>query len=255
MKYTIYGDQTYRNEMISLLSKHHHIFDDDNPDYIFSFGGDGTILRAIHQYIERIESIYFIGINLGKLGFYTDFEAKERVSLIDLIENKEYKIDSYPLLEYVLQNQDECKCGYGLNEVAIINPLHTQIIDVYIDDRHFETFRGTGFLASTPTGSTAYSKSLGGSVIDPHIKSLQLTEIASINNRVYKTLSSPLVLSQNTTVTLKSDFSNAYVTVDGLYDEFKSIHDIKIKLSTKQVHFLIKDKTDFWDRVKKSFLE
>ncbi|HEY8444979.1 MAG TPA: NAD(+) kinase, partial [Bacilli bacterium] len=166
-----------------------------------------------------------------------------------------YQLAHYNLLEYLLKSHNLYKSGFGLNEITIINPIHTQIIDVFINDKHFETFRGTGFLAATPTGSTAYNKSLGGSVIDPNICALQLTEIASINNRVYKTLGSPLVLSQEAIVKLKSNFTNAYVTVDGMYEHFTNLDEIIIRLSSRKANFVIKEETDFWDRVKKSFLE
>ena len=108
-----------------------------------------------------------------------------------------------------------------MNEVAITNPIHTQIIDIYINDKLFETFRGTGFLISPPTGSTAYNKSVGGSVIDPNIRAIQLTEIAPINNRVYKVLQSPLILSDYAKLKMsvkESDFN--YIAVDGKYLEF-----------------------------------
>jgi NAD+ kinase len=255
MRYTIFGQNSYRDELSLKLDSAGHTLDDENPDFIFSIGGDGTVLRAIHKYIKIIETVKFIGINLGRLGFYTDFEEKEIDLILSLIDSNQYQTANYNLLEYLLKNDGMCKAGFGLNEISIINPIHTQIIDVFIDDKHFETFRGTGFIASTPTGSTAYNKSLGGSVIDPKIKALQLTEVASINNRVYKTLSSPLVLSNETLIRLQSDFQNASITIDGIFEDFKDINEILVRLSTRMVSFVIKHETDFWDRVKKSFLE
>lgn len=255
MRFTIYGEHAYKLTLADKLLKRGFVRDDENPQYCFSIGGDGTILRAIHKYIKLIETMEFIGINFGRLGFYTDFDDSEMDEVIEMIESKKYDVARCYMIEYLLRSNAIYKSGFGLNELAIINPIHTQIIDVYLNEKHFETFRGTGFIASTPTGSTAYNKSLGGSVIDPNIQAMQLTEVASINNRVYKTISSPLVLSNHTMVKLKSDFKGASITVDGLHEEFKDVEEIVIRLSEKNVRFIVKKETDFWDRVKKSFLE
>jgi len=255
MIYAIYGEHQCKEELNNKLLERGHVRDDDNPQYVFSIGGDGTILRAIQKYMKNIENVYFVGVNLGRLGFYTDFEQKEIDSAITLIEKSEYKVAEYNLIEYLLRSKDIYKSGFGLNEITIINPVHTQIIEVLIDDKHFETFRGTGFLLATPTGSTAYNKALGGSVIDPNICALQLTEIASINNRVYKTLGSSLVLAQDTIVKLKSDFTQTYIAIDGMLDDFPNVDEVIVRLSTRKARFIIKEKIDFWDRVKKSFLE
>lgn len=67
--------------------------------------------------------------------------------------------------------------------------------DVFIKDELFERFRGDGLSISTPTGSTAYNKSIGGAVLHPSINAFQLTEIASLNNRVFRTLGSPIVIA------------------------------------------------------------
>ncbi|HEY8445265.1 MAG TPA: NAD kinase [Bacilli bacterium] len=255
MIYALFGEHEFKEHVGYVLNERGHICDEENPEFVFSIGGDGTILKAIKKYIKDVEGIKFVGINLGRLGFYTSYEKKEFEEALEQIENNKYQLAHYNLLEYLLKSHNLYKSGFGLNEITIINPIHTQIIDVYINDKHFETFRGTGFLAATPTGSTAYNKSLGGSVIDPNICALQLTEIASINNRVYKTLGSPLVLSQETIVKLKSNFANAYVTVDGMYEHFTNLDEIIIRLSSRKANFVIKEETDFWDCVKKSFLE
>lgn len=255
MRYSIYGENNYQKSICELLDKSNHQYDDVNPEYVFSVGGDGTILNAIRKYINKIESIKFVGINFGRLGFYTDFEESELELLVSMIEKKDYIISHYNLIEYALHNNNKKYIDYALNELAILNPIHTQIIDVYIGNEYFETFRGTGFLISTPTGSTAYNKSLGGSVIDPRIKAFQLTEIASINNRVYKTISSPLILPADVNVTLHSDFSKSYISTDGIELENKDINAITARLSNRQVSFIVKDEDSFWKRVRKSFLE
>ncbi|MDK6687817.1 NAD kinase, partial [Aerococcus sp. UMB8623] len=71
----------------------------------------------------------------------------------------------------------------------------TMTCEVYIRDELFEVFRGDGLCVSTPTGSTGLNKSLGGAVVHPRLQTLQLTEIASLNNRVFRTLSSSMLIA------------------------------------------------------------
>jgi NAD+ kinase len=248
MKYAIYG----KFQEVTIPFER----DDENPDVVFSFGGDGTMLGAIHKYKDKLRNIKFIGINTGRLGFYADYEYEELSSIYKMLINKDYSENHFNLLEYTLKNDTKQFTDFAVNDLAITNPIHTQIIDVIINNKHFETFRGTGILISPPTGSTAYNKSLGGSVIDPNIKAIQLTEIASINNRVYKTLASPLVLSEKSKIELKlSSDANLYLSVDGQYLEFNNLKSISANLSDKKVTFIVKKNTDFFDKVKRAFIE
>ena len=247
MKYAVFG--TKQNVDIPFIK------DDDNPDIVFSFGGDGTMLGAIHKYKHNIDNIKFVGVNTGTLGFFTDFKIEEFPKVCNMIKNDEYRVNSYNLLEYTLKNEDSEFKGLAVNEVAITNPIHTQNIDVYINDKHFETFRGTGLLISPPTGSTAYNKSLGGSVVDPLIKAIQLTEFAPINNKVFRSLSSPLVLSEHSKIELRiEEDKNIYISVDGKFLEFKNLQKVYTKLSHQTVKFIEKRDTEFFDKVKRSFI-
>ncbi|MGD9604727.1 MAG: NAD kinase [Bacilli bacterium] len=230
--------------------------DDEHPDVVFSFGGDGTMLSAIHRYIEQLEHVKFIGVNTGKLGFFTDFDKDELPLICEMLENNQFEVNEFHILEYTLYNDKTTYTGYALNELAIISPVHTQNIDVYINDEHFETFRGTGLLVSPPTGSTAYNKSLGGSVIDPHICAIQLTEIAPISNRVFKSLSSPLILSEKSKIALLlSENQNPVISADGIMLDFNDLHKVTTKLSQRTVSFIVKPNTDFFHRVKRSFIK
>lgn len=256
MKYTIYGNQDFNEELIYKLTNIGYELDKENPELIISVGGDGTMLGAVRKYLNRIEEVKFLGINSGRLGFYTEFLPTEIDHLIDVLANRNFHECHFNLLEYNLIGNGERITSYALNELAITNPIHTQIIDVFINENHFETFRGTGFLISTPSGSTAYNKSLGGSVVHPSVKSFQLTEIASINNRVYKTISSPLVLYKNHRISLISEnYNNIFIIADGVQEFFDNIHTIEATLSSKAVTFLTKQQDDFWSRVKKAFID
>ena len=225
------------------------IRDDDNPEYVFSLGGDGTMLDAVHKYMH-LDDVKFIGINYGKLGFYTDF-VKDDLDIADIVNNQNYKTEEFRLLELDVNGNKH----YALNEILVINPVRTQNIKVLVDDVELETFRGTGLVLSTPSGSTAYNKSLGGAILAPSIDGYQLTEMASINNRLYKTLSSSLVLASKNVVKLefwKND--GLQIQVDGeIIDD--NYQNVQVKLANKTIKLITKKDTLFLERVKKSFLE
>lgn len=253
MKYAIYSKEPLEKAITDKIKGE---IDYKNPDFVFSFGGDGTMLNAVNQYIDSTEKTIFIGINTGNLGFYTDYCLEELDIILDAISANKIFCHEFSLLEYTLIRDGAIKKGYALNEVAITNPIHTQIIEVYINDKIFETFRGTGLLVSTPSGSTGYNKSLGGSVMDCGIEAIQLTEIAAINNRVFKSLSSPLIIPKNNKISMTSnDFYNIYISVDGRYEEFKDVKKIEVMFSDKKVKMLGTENYSFYSRVKKAFIE
>lgn len=251
MKYAIFSNGKIDIDE-SLFLKKGFKLDEKNPEVVFSFGGDGTMLKAIHKYEDILDKIKFVGINGGTLGFFTSFEKEELDYTLDMVINNKLIDNEFSLLEYEINNE---KKGLAVNEIAITNPIHTQIIDVFINEKLLETFRGTGFLVSPPSGSTAYNKSLGGSVIDPSLKAFQLTEIASINNRVYKTIASPIILSQkNKVVLVPKNNSNIYISVDGDSLNIEDVKEIKCSLSDKKIIILSHYNDDFWQRLKRAFI-
>lgn len=230
------------------------IMDENHPEVVFSIGGDGTFLKSVKRYEHIIDKVTFVGINTGKLGFYPEFLIDEINVAFEILANNPRYIE-YCLLECEVVTEEGKFTELALNEIVITNPMHTQIIDVYIDDEYFETFRGTGFLVSTPSGSTAYNKSLGGCIIDHGIEGMQLTEIAPINNRIYNTLNSSYFLNKNSKISLRINNNDyTFVCVDGIDNNKKSIKEINITISKQKVRVLSKG-ISYKSRVKKAFLD
>ena len=204
--------------------------DVENPDYVFAIGGDGTVLRTFNKYMDKLDTVKFLSIHTGHLGFYTDYSVQnyEKIffDMLALIP----KIEEYPLLRV------KAYCSNGV---------------------HFESFRGDGLCISTPTGSTAYNKSLGGAVIHPQLPLYQVTEIAALNNLVYRTLGNPLILSQNDELMIKPmSPENHRITVDHMHYNYDSVAKIKITLAKdKKVSFIRYNEDSFWQRVKRSFIK
>ncbi len=229
------------------------IYAKENPEYVFSFGGDGTMLKAVEEYLHLADNVIFVGINTGKLGFYTDFVLEEFPELLEKLKAKKYKLNQYNLLCYKVNGNEKIK-GYALNDLVVISPIKTINIDVYLNKEYFETFRGTGLILSTPSGSTAYNKGLNGAVIEPSVLCYQLTEIASINNNAFKTLSSSLILKKETRCLLKGNYEDILMVADGKEIKVDNVVSVEAKLANKKIKLLVKDNHDFLHRVKKSFL-
>lgn len=145
------------------------VLETEKPDVVITIGGDGTLLNAFHTYVDRIDLVQFIGVHTGHLGFYTDWRDYELDLLVKSLKEEVSKGVYYPLLDVKLAYSDteETKHFLALNEATVKNLDKTLVAEVYIKDELFETFRGDGLSVSTPTGSTAYSKSIGGAVIHP----------------------------------------------------------------------------------------
>src|SRR5699024_6433816 len=202
MKIGIVQNQTPKSEAVyhklrQLLKKNGLEVNNEEPDIVISIGGDGTLLSAFHKYTHRLDRTRFIGVHTGHLGFYTDWREYQLEELVESLLEDEGESISYPLLQVEMTCEEEkvTKRFLALNEATIKLIDGTLVCDVYIKEEYFESFRGDGLCVSTPTGSTGYNKSIGGAVIHPRLEALQMTELASLNNRVFRTLSSPLIIA------------------------------------------------------------
>lgn len=130
-------------------------------------------------------------------------------------------------------------------------------MDVSIDDLLFERFRGDGMIISTPTGSTGYSKSLNGAIIDPLLPCIQVSEAASLNNNSYRTLGSSFILSGDRKLTLDIVHEGNDYPVIGMDNEALSIQHIdkiEITLGDKKIKTVKLKDNSFWHKVHRKFL-
>lgn len=228
-----------------------------DPDVVITVGGDGTLLNAFHSYVEQLEKVRFIGVHTGHLGFYTDWRDYELDELVRSLKEETSKSVTYPLLEVELTYSDEEKTKkfLALNEATVKNLDKTMVAEVFIKDELFETFRGDGLSVSTPTGSTAYSKSLGGAVLHPRVNAIQLNEVASINNRVYRSLGSPMIIAQDEWIRLDLKRGDHYqLHIDHFVMNQENLLSIRLQLSSKRIQFASYRHTHFWRRVNDAFI-
>ncbi|MBM7644043.1 NAD+ kinase [Scopulibacillus daqui] len=262
MKFSIRskGDETsnkLKNQIKRYLNGFDLVYDEDEPDIVISVGGDGTLLHAFHQYVHRLHDTAFVGVHTGHLGFYADWTPDEIEKLVIHLAKTPFQVVEYPLLEVTIRfnHEEEEKRYLALNECTVKSMEGSLVIDVVIKGEKFETFRGDGLCISTPTGSTAYNKALSGAIIHPSLSAIQLAEMASINNRVFRTIGSPLVLPQHHTCKLKPvNDVNFDITIDHLFLTHKDVKSIQCRVADEKVRFARFRPFPFWKRVKESFI-
>ena len=232
--------------------------DDENPNIVIAIGGDGTLMSAFHKYFDQIDHIGFVSIHTGQLVFYTWHELTIE-EIIETLSQDKISMTADPLVQatVTLENGEETVLT-GLNEITFRRRIQTIKADVYLNKQLFERFNGDGLCVSTPTGSTAYNKSLGGAIVSPTLKAIQMSEMSSINNHVYRTISSSIVIGERESITVMPEpglEDYYFIGVDGV--EFKHsthIKKIKYQVSPKAAYFDNFRKPAFWRRVHEAFI-
>ena len=170
----------------------------DTTDFLFSIGGDGTLLKAV-TFIRK-SNIPIMGINTGRLGFISSISAGQIDDAVNDIIKGKYKINERALLELTTNKNLFKEKNFALNEVAISKKDTSSMIriDTYINNEFLNTYWADGLVISTPTGSTGYSLSCGGPIIMPGTNNIIITPNAPHNLNVR-----PIVIKDNSIVKLK----------------------------------------------------
>ena len=181
-------------------------------DMVLSMGGDGTFLKAA-SYVGN-KNTPILGINTGRLGFLADVSPEEMEETFKDIYKGNYKLEDRSILQAFSEGQPLKGYPCGLNEIAILKRDSSSMITIHtsINGAYLTTYQADGLVISTPTGSTAYSLSIGGPIIVPHSKTIAITPVAphSLNVR-------PIVINDDCEITLdvESRSHNFLVAIDG----------------------------------------
>lgn len=183
-------------------------------DFIVTLGGDGTILRAAG--LSAAYQIPIVGVNFGHLGFMTDLERKE-ISLLSKIIHGNYTVEDRMMLDIdVYREKQIVYSAKALNEAIVTNGIYfnkTIQIDLKADRIPIINFRGDGIIIATPTGSTAYSLSAGGPVIEPSAENMVVTPLCA-----HAVRASSYVFSSKRTIRVEAityEKKSAFLAVDG----------------------------------------
>jgi len=168
------------------------------PDIVFSIGGDGTFLDAA-SYV-RDKEIPIVGINSGRLGFLANISKKEIPLALKAVFENNYYIEERTLLEVNTEENYFKDFNFALNEVTVLKRDSGSMITikVFVNGEYLNTYWADGLILATPTGSTAYSLSLGGPIVVPGSSNFIITPIAPHNLTVR-----PIVLPDNYNITIK----------------------------------------------------
>ena len=201
LDFTINEDfATTIESLTSIKIEAHRIFSEQiiatGDDVMVTYGGDGTLLEAVGLLPDY--RIPVVGINSGRLGYLTADDGNGIEELLARIAKREMSFEHRQMLHLSgdINTRDKC---LALNEVAIHRHGATMIsIEALINDKIVATYHGDGIVVSTPTGSTAYSLSAGGPVVDPMCRCLILSPLAPHNLTMR-----PVVVPDNCTITLR----------------------------------------------------
>ena len=172
-----YGNEELLKDFYSYLKERNiqEVFGVEQADLIISLGGDGTMLISAKEAIRG--NIPVLAINMGSLGYLAEIKPQDAVKILQDYENGNYKLEERSFLEV----RYEDNIFYGLNELVITkggHEAHLIQVEVYSNDIFVNKYRADGIIVATPTGSTAYSLSAGGSIVHPGLNALTITPLA-----------------------------------------------------------------------------
>ncbi len=191
----------------------------EQADVILVLGGDGTLLSAAHM--PQIENVPILAINIGTLGFLTDASLDELYPTLESLLTGDYRIEHRMMLEVVVNSQGfpEPFRAFALNDVVIRHYTRLIELDAYIDGELFIPYNADGLIIATPSGSTGYSLSCAGTIVEPQLEAILLTPIAPHSLTVR-----PFIAHGEAEITVK--MRAAYQSVDVFVDGQRETHSL-----------------------------
>ncbi len=208
-------------ERIFRSRKHRSIYSYMPIDEIYSaaelvmvIGGDGSMLDAARRASRA--GIPVLGINMGRIGYMTELEIDE-LDLLDKVFSGDYYVDERAMLKVkICSNKGQVRfVGEALNEAVVANGVAARIIDLELceGDEHIFSYRADGLVVATPTGSTAYSLSAGGPIVDPRLSCICVTPVCP-----HSLLARPMIFPDSSELKLKNTCVREkvlHLTLDG----------------------------------------
>ncbi len=221
---------------------------DMQADMIIAIGGDGTILRT--QNFVNGKKIPILGINLGTVGFLTEIDPENTFTALEEVLSGNYFIEERTLLR-VYHGQE---LPSALNEVVMMTkkPAKMLHIEISVDEEVVEELRADGLIVATPSGSTAYSMSAGGPIVDPRVEAFLIVPICP-----FKLGARPIVVSNKSEIKVKllREGKRAIAVIDGQFEEeFNYPEELLFKKSDTKAYFVRLNK-DFYKKVREKLTE
>lgn len=236
----IYIEQNFYHTLLKELKKDFSIaavFERGNfdVDYVISLGGDGTFLKAASR--VGAKQIPIIGVNMGRLGFLANVTSEEVKGVLDSVFEGKYEIEERAVIQLEADGAVLENCPFALNDIAILKRDNAAMISIKasVNGEYLVTYLADGLVISTPTGSTAYSLSVGGPIIVPQSGILSMTPVAphSLNIR-------PIVINDEAEIKLEvqSRSHNFLAAVDGRSEKLSEGVTLTIKKAPHKVRIV-----------------
>jgi NAD+ kinase len=201
----------WNNEMDYTTEDYDAIF--YKSDIVICIGGDGTFLHT-----SRIACQYDIpvlGVNMGKLGYLTEVNCDQIDLAVDSIKEGNYRVDERMMLDFQFEHNGVLYNDFALNDVVISRAESSMLdLELSINDHHIYDYRGDGIIVSSPTGSTAYSLSAGGPIVEPTNEVIIVTPICP-----HSLIAKPIVASPSSEIRIRTKKAGTHMGVlsaDGL---------------------------------------
>jgi NAD+ kinase len=216
-------------------------------DYLFSIGGDGTMLDSIP--LVGDSGIPVAGINLGRMGFLSGISKEEIPSALEEIRNRQFILDQRTLLRLETPDRFFGDHNYALNDITVCkNSLSSMLsIRTWVNDEFLNSYWADGLIVATPTGSTAYSLSCTGPIITPGSENFVITPIASHNLTVR-----PIVIRDDSVIRIqvagrKLDYS---ITLDSRIEKMESSVELVIRREEFRVSLIRLKNKNFFNTIR-----
>lgn len=220
-------------------------------DFLFSIGGDGTLLKTVS--FIRDSGIPVLGFNTGRLGFLSGISRDEISEAIECIIEKKYRIENRSLIKIEKPLDLFGDNNFALNEITVHKRDSSSMILIraYVNDILLNTYWADGLIISTPTGSTAYSMSCGGPILTPDVKNFVITPVA-IHNLTVR----PMVVPDNVSIKLKVEgrIENYLVTLDSNNYTIGSSIEIEIRKEDFSLNLVQLNHQSFFSTIREKLM-
>lgn len=231
----------------NMIGKNGVIFDElcKESDVLVSIGGDGTLISLIRKSIAYNKPIF--GINMGRLGFLTSIHIDELDDFLVKLRSGDYAIYSHMLLEGNLGDKELfCVNEFLISKSDIAGMIS---INAKINDKYFNTYRSDGLIIGTPTGSSAYNISAGGSIVYPYNRNILLTPVCA-----HSLTQKPLILNDMFDLEFNVQGGNARLLIDGQdILNFSKTDTLKVRASNKNARLIYSNKRDYFEVLREKF--
>lgn len=249
--------QNVVNELEKVLIKNDFELNSENYDLAIAVGGDGSFLRMIKQNNFNSD-ICYIGINAGTLGFAQEVNIEEIEDFVKEINNNDFKVEKVGVQQTNVETKESISRFFSLNEIVIRDKnLKTTKLNIKVNDIELEKLIGDGLLVSTSFGSTAYNLSFGGSIVYNELHTLQLTPVAPLNNKAYRSLINSVIVPEDKLITIipDEDKNDIVITVDGENNVYNDVIKIDTFIYDKTVKIIRRKNYDFSKKINEKFLK